>query len=274
MRLKDHSIVVTGAGSGLGRALVRRLVEEGASVAALDKSARRLAALEQELGSNLVAHTGDVRSFEDNLRAVNLAEERFGKVDGFVGNAGVWDWMAELADLDPGALMSGFREVMEVNVAGFILGAKASMRALVRSRGAMVFTLSNAALYPAGGGVLYTASKHAGVGVVKQLAYELAPKVRVNGVAVGGFSSDLRGAEALGQAEQSLAGIDMAAMAPGFVPIGRFPELDEYLSFYILLLSRWEGGGSTGGVFSVDGGLGVRGFTSARGGDRLIADGN
>lgn len=68
----------------------------------------------------------------------------------------------------------------------------------------MIFTLSNAAWYPGGGGPLYTASKHAATGLIRQLAYELAPKVRVNGVGPCGMASDLRGPQALGQSETSI----------------------------------------------------------------------
>ena len=57
----------------------------------------------------------------------------------------------------------------------------------------MIFTLSNAAFYAGGGGAAYVASKHAGVGLIRQLAYELAPEVRVNGVAPGGTVTPLKG---------------------------------------------------------------------------------
>ena len=72
-----------------------------------------------------------------------------------------------------------------VNVKGYLLGAKAAYRELAKTRGSIIFTVSNAGFYPCGGGPLYTASKHAVVGLIRQLAYELAPSVRVNAVAPG-----------------------------------------------------------------------------------------
>lgn len=76
------------------------------------------------------------------------------------------------------------------------------------------FTLSNAAWYPGGGGPLYTASKHAATGLIRQLAYELAPKVRVNGVGPCGMATDLRGPQALGQSDTSI----MQSLTPEKLP--------------------------------------------------------
>src|SRR3546814_13245073 len=83
-------------------------------------------------------------------------------------------------------------ELFGVNVKGYVLLAKASLPALVRSGGSLVYTVSNAGFDPAGGGVLYTASKHAVVGLIRQLAFEFAPPVRVNGVAPGPIDTALR----------------------------------------------------------------------------------
>src|ERR1019366_6766311 len=154
---------------------------------------------------------------------------------------------------------------------GYLLGAKAALPALVRSRGSMVFTLSNAAFYPGGGGPLYTAAKHAGVGLVRELAYELAPNVRVNGVAPGLVPSDLRGARALGQDQQSVATIFPAPGSPFSAPLGRVPYPHEYTSSYVLLASKNDAATITGIVINADGGLGIRGLRGPRGGDELAA---
>src|SRR3546814_8711362 len=81
-------------------------------------------------------------------------------------------------------------------VKGYILAAKAALPALYKSKGSAIFTVSNAGFYPGGGGVLYTAGKHAVIGLVKQLAHEWGPRIRVNGIAPGGIlGSDIRSEE-------------------------------------------------------------------------------
>ena len=70
-----------------------------------------------------------------------------------------------------------FDEMFAVNVKGYLLGAKAALPELVATGGNMVFTLSNSSFLPDGGGPLYVASKHACLGLVRQLAHELAPRI-------------------------------------------------------------------------------------------------
>jgi NAD(P)-dependent dehydrogenase (short-subunit alcohol dehydrogenase family) len=81
-------------------------------------------------------------------------------------------------------------------VKGYLLAAGAAWPELVRTEGSIVMTLSNASFYVNGGGPVYTAAKHAAVGLVRELTYELRPRVRVNGVAPGRMNTDLRGPQA------------------------------------------------------------------------------
>src|SRR5580658_5132166 len=181
--LEGQVALVTGGASGLGYAIVKRFLEEGARVGVLDRARERSAKLRQELGDRVVATIGDVTSLADNRRAVETTVSRFGKLDCFVGNAGIWDFSTSLAQLPDDNIGAAFDELFGVNVKGYLLGAKAAYRELAKTRGTIIYTVSNAGFYPCGGGPLYTASKHAVVGLIKQLAYELAPKIRVNGVA-------------------------------------------------------------------------------------------
>ncbi|MBW8811819.1 MAG: SDR family NAD(P)-dependent oxidoreductase, partial [Caulobacterales bacterium] len=145
--------------------------------------------------------------------------------------------------------------------------AKAALPDLVRSSGSLIFTVSNAGFDPAGGGPLYTASKHAVVGLIRQLAFEFAPLVRVNGVAPGPIETDLRGPAALGQGEKSIGSIGLAALAGPNVPLGRVPGASEYAGGYVFLASRGDSAPATGGVLKLDTGIAVRGIgrTSAGG---------
>lgn len=270
-RLDGQSTLVTGGASGLGLAIVERFLAEGAGVTVLDRNAAGLERLSARLGGVVETVAGDVRSLEDNRRAVAAAVRRFGRLDTLVANAGIWDFNVPLVDLPDDRIDAAFDEIFGILVKGYLLGAKAALPALVRARGSIVFTLSNAAFYPGGGGPLYTAAKHAGVGLVRGLAYELAPHVRVNAVAPGLIPSDLRGARALDQDERSVAAIFPAPGSPFSAPLARVPHTDEYTSSYVLLASANESKTITGVVINADSGLGVRGLRGPRGGDDLSA---
>ena len=181
--LKGEVALITGGGSGLGWALVERFLEEGAHVGVLQRSQSKVDALKERFGDQIVAVAGDVANYADNVRAVQATVERFGKLDCFIGNAGIWDHYADIVNTSGEQLEKAFDEIMGINTKALILGAKAALDELVKSEGSIILTLSNSALYSSGGGPVYTASKHAGVGIMKELAYELAPKVRVNAVA-------------------------------------------------------------------------------------------
>jgi NAD(P)-dependent dehydrogenase (short-subunit alcohol dehydrogenase family) len=268
-RLQDQAILITGGASGLGRAIVERTLEEGAQVCVLDRSEARLAELRSALGNKVLAVAGDVRSLADNQRAVQATIDRFGRLDCAIGNAGIWDFNTQLLDLPEAQLDQAFDELFHVNVKGYLLLAKAALTALVASKGSLVYTLSNAAFYPDGGGPLYTASKHAVVGLVKQLAFELAPHVRVNGVAPGGISTDLRGPDSLGMAQRSIASIDLNKTAPERVPIGVVPSARDYAAAYVFFASREDHIPATGSILNYDGGFGIRGLRQTMGGREL-----
>jgi len=268
-RLDGQVALVTGGASGLGRAIVERFVAEGARVCVLDRSRAGIDALSSDLGECVVAVEGDVRSPAANGSAVEACVERFGQLDCAIANAGIWDYSRRIADLECEQIDAAFDELMSVNVKGVLLLARAALPSLVRSEGSLLATISNAGFYPDGGGALYTASKHALVGVVRQLAFEFAPVVRVNGVAPGAIDTDLRGPASLGMDEVSIHSLDLPSRAQSFVPIGRVPSPEEYAWAYVFLASRKEAAPATGSVLNFDGGLGVRGMSRVGGGGEL-----
>jgi len=269
--LDGQVALVTGGASGLGAAIVERFIAEGASVCVLDRSEAGCRHLEDTFGDRIVCATGDVRNYEDNARAVETTVQRFGRLDAAIGNAGIWDYSVTLADLPADKLTDAFDELFQVNVLGYMMLAKAALKPLAAQKGSMTFTVSNAGFLPAGGGVLYTGTKHAVVGLIRQLAYELAPHVRVNGVAPGAISTALKGPESLGMEARRFPGAAMEAGSEGFVPIGRMPTPAEYAGAYVFFSSRADNVPSTGAVLNHDGGFGVRGLGAVpRGGDDLL----
>lgn len=273
--LEGDVALVTGGGSGIGAAVAERFVREGASVAVLGRDEARLketvaASAHPERWLTIV---GDVRSTDDLHSAVETTVRTFGQLDTLVANAGIWDYQRQLTQLDGVQLGAAFDELFAVNVKGYMLAAEAAWRELVKTRGSIVMTLSNASFYVNGGGPVYTASKHACLGLMKELAFELAPKVRVNGVACGGMRTDLRGPASLDLSDRSLAvSFEKREAAGGAMPIPLHDssvEPADFTASYVLLAARSQSGNITGQAIEVDGGIGVRGFASPAGGDHL-----
>ena len=256
--LEGQVALVTGGGSGLGHAIIERFIEEGAHVGVLEISVQKAAILRAEFGDDIAVFEGDATSVADNDAAVALTLATFGRLDTFIGNAAMWDFGRSLADLPEDAIGNAFAEVFGLNVKGYLLGAKSALPALRESGGSMVFSLSNAAFWPGGGGPLYVASKHAVVGLVKQLAYELAPLIRVNGVAPGGMVTDLRGPVSLGLSGTPLSSVVADDTLRGFNALGIAPVPRDYTGHYVLLASRENNRTVTGAVHSCDAGVGVR----------------
>jgi NAD(P)-dependent dehydrogenase (short-subunit alcohol dehydrogenase family) len=270
-RAEGRAVLITGGGAGLGRALARRFRAEGAHVGILDRSTPAIADFCSEFGDAGVAVSGDVRDLDAHTEAVSRMVARFGALDTLIANAGIWDFGTSLVDLPDAALLAAFDEVFRINVCGGLLAAKAAAPALVRAKGSMIFTVSNAGFYPAGGGPLYTASKHAVVGLIRQLAHELAPSVRVNGVAPGAIPTDLRGPASLGLADSSLSSLPVAELVATALPLPVLVSPEGYTSPYVMLASPDESPNTTGSIVQCDGGFAARGLVSPAGGAALAA---
>lgn len=270
--------LITGAGSGIGRAVALRFLREGAAgVAVFGRELDRLRETAGAAGADadrILPVVGDVRSVDDLATAVAATVERFGRLDVLVPNAGIWDFNRSISRTTPEEIGAIYDELFDINVKGYLLTVSTAWRELVRSRGSIVMTLSNAAFYAAGGGPVYTAAKHAARGLVTQLAYELAPHVRVNGVAIGGLRTDLRGPESAGMKdrsiEQAFAKRDGDRGPNMWLPLhDASTDPADSTGPYVLLASRRNAGVVTGAVIKADGGIGVRGFAAAAGGDDL-----
>ena len=251
--LTDKVALITGAGEGIGKAVARRFLEEGAAgIVAVDIAEDRLARLKAELGERVVTIRGDVRSLDDNRDAVALAVAQFGKLDIFVGNAGVRDARRRLDDSTDAQLCDGFDEVFAINVKGYLLGAMAAREELAHNRGCIVYTLSTSSFY-IGGGSIYIASKHAALGLTRSLAHELAPDIRVNGVAPCGTPTSLADAGSLARPDEPTK---PRTGAPGSNLMGVQIEPEDHAAAYVLLASD-QSRIMTGAVINSDGGRGV-----------------
>lgn len=274
-RLEQQTAVVTGGASGIGRAVVDRFVAEGANVVVADLAS--VAEPPPGWAGRVEQVSADVSTFEGNLSAVERALEAFGSLDVFVANAGLNDAFTPLLGLEPGALADAFDQIYAVNVKGLLLGCRAAVPRLVESRGSVIVTLSNSSFYPDGGGPIYVSSKHAALGIVRQLAHELAPAVRVNAVAPGGTRTDLRLPPAMGledgQPRRAMTSPEVESMIEAVTPLAIAALPSDHTGAYVLLADREDSRTITGAVISTDGGLGVRGIRRVRGGDELVDQG-
>lgn len=203
--LEGRRALIVGAGSGIGRAVLETYLAEGARVAVLEKDPDKAEAIRQRL-SDVPVTVGDATGRTANDAAVTAAVSAFGGLDTLVNCVGIFDFYSSIVDLDADVLDSAFDEIFRTNVKSHLHSVKAALPALRESgQGSIVLTESTSAYFPGRGGVLYLASKFAVRGLVTALAHDLAPEIRVNGVAPGGtMGTDLRGLPSLGTAGRSL----------------------------------------------------------------------
>lgn len=259
--LQGQVALVTGGADGIGRAVVERYLAEGcAGVVVVDRDAAGLAQLAEANAGRIATVAGDVRDYAVHEQAVRAALDRFGRLDVLVGNAGVFDFRRPLRGYTAETLASTMDELFGINLRGYLYAAMAAREALIASNGCMIFTASVASHHAGGGGVLYTMGKHAVAGMIRQLALELAPEIRVNGVGPGGTLTGLSGTEALGHGGRSI-GADPAAFdqrVGAAVPLGFAQRPADHAGLYVLLASRENARAVTGEIFMSDGGVGSR----------------
>src|SRR5262245_25021725 len=175
MRLDGKVAMITGAGSGIGRASALRFAREGARVAVVDLDgtrAKETAAAIEAAGGQALALAADVTRAADNEASVRDAVARWGRLDVFFANAGVPQRPTPVEDVDEAT----FDRIMAANVKGVFLGVKAAVPVMKRQKaGVILVTASTSAIRPRPGVQCYSASKGAVVTLTKSLALELAP---------------------------------------------------------------------------------------------------
>lgn len=256
--LAGKRALVVGAGSGIGRSVVDAFSNEGAKVAALERDPRKCEGLRQQMPQVPVVE-GDATTREANDRAVAAAVDAFDGLDTLVNCVGVFDFYRGLDDIDTDLLSDAFDEMFRTNVLSHLQSIKAALPALRTASGSsIVLTESASSFYPGRGGVLYVSSKFAVRGLVSALAYELAPHIRVNGVAPGGtLNTDLRGLSSLGLDQTRLDDSpDRAHQVAARTPLHVALSGEDHAWSYVFLASD-RSRGFTGETVRPDGGFGL-----------------
>ena len=250
-----RTVLITGGSSGIGRAVVHEFLKTGDHVVVLDQEKNS-----DPLPKEVTLVVGDVTRAEDNVRAVQTALDQHGSLDVFIGNAGIHDGGYGIQDLATTDLVDIVKRVFEVDVIGYLLGAKAAAKELIKSRGCMIFTLSDASFEVSGigAGIGYSIAKHGGLGLVRHLAADLAPNVRVNAVAPGGTITSLKSAQA-GNGTRSV--FEDAEAVKKIIrdlnPLNIVLTPEQIAPLYSFLASE-NAIGMTGEVLRPDGGLSIR----------------
>lgn len=180
-------VVLTGASRGLGRVLAHSFSEAGADVVLVARTERDLKTVAAALPGRSLVLCGDVTDEDFNEAVADATVEEWGGVDVWICNAGISPVVAGPRETEPGT----WRRVLEVNLTGAFLGARAASRVMT-SGGRVIFTGSVLGERPRKGLSAYNASKAGLIGLAKGLALDLAPAgVTVNVVAPGWFDSPL-----------------------------------------------------------------------------------
>lgn len=176
--LGGHRAVVTGGGSGIGRATCRRMVAEGARVAVLDLDADAARAVAAEVGG--IACGVDVSRPRELKTAIDDAAEQMGGLSILFNNAGIGN-LSPLHEWAP----EEWDRLVRVNLTGVYLGFRAAVPHMLQGGGSIVSTASISGLRPAAGEAPYAAAKAGVAALTASAALEYGPKIRVNSVAPG-----------------------------------------------------------------------------------------
>jgi NAD(P)-dependent dehydrogenase (short-subunit alcohol dehydrogenase family) len=248
MRLEHQVCCVTGAASGIGEAVTRRLLEEGARVAMIDRDGSRLAevagAFATEFPQRVLPCPADVRDEVVLAAAIARTCDEWGGLDGAVNCAGILGPVGKLHETDTAA----YRDLMANNLDGMFHCMKHQLGAMVRrGRGSIVNIASAAGVVGFPMASAYTAAKHGVVGLTRTAAIDYATDgIRVNAVAPGGVDTPLIRATTCSTPEGQ-------QMIESMHPMKRLGAPREIANAVLFLVSA-ESSFVTGAVYCVDGG--------------------
>lgn len=250
MRFEGKAVVVTGASSGMGRAISMAFAKEGATVIAVARRKERLEELAEcckgEAG-RIIPFPGDVSKKEVNEEMIDLAVKKCGKIDILINNAGIVDEFMPIGEVSDEL----WERVMTLNVDGPMYACRKAIQCMLEQEngGNIINIASIGGLHGCRAGVAYTASKYALVGMTLNTAFMYAKKnIRCNAICPGGVTTEvavnLKAPSALGM-ERIMGGLD-SSMRQG---------TSEEIADTVLFLASDAASFINGAAIPVDGGV-------------------
>ncbi|MCI1953436.1 SDR family oxidoreductase [Ligilactobacillus acidipiscis] len=194
-RLKDKVAIVTGAGSGMGKAIAEDYAKEGAKVILADINEDTLNEVHQEIteaGGQATISVTNIANENDIDAVIKLATDTYGSLDILVNNAGIMDNFTAVGNVSNDL----YDKVIAVNLTGPFKAARSAINVMEKQKngGVIVNNASVGGLFGARGGAVYTISKHGLVGLTKNIAatYGRFGKVRANAIAPGGVNTNIQ----------------------------------------------------------------------------------
>jgi NAD(P)-dependent dehydrogenase (short-subunit alcohol dehydrogenase family) len=248
MQLHGKVALITGGGTGIGAAVARRFVAEGASVVLMGRRAELIEAVAAQVGG--IAFAGDAAQAKDADRAVELARERFGGLDIVIANAGAGTMNAAAETTDEQWL-----ESWRANPTSAFVTMRAALPSLIERRGSAVLISSVAGVGAGPAIAAYTTTKHAVIGLGRSLARDYGPHgVRVNVICPGWIKTEVTEGLVTMVADRAGSTIEEAReRLTAHTPLRRMAEPDE-LAGVVLWLAAADSTFVTGSVIIADGG--------------------
>lgn len=244
MRLENKVAVVTGASSGMGKAITTLFVQEGAKVVAVARRIERLEELAESLKGEpgeIEIFSADITSVDKNNEMIDFAVEKFGHLDILVNNAGITKdgLLMKLSEDD-------FDSVVDTNLKGSFHCMRFAARQMIRQRSGRIINLSSVSgVMGNAGQTNYSASKAGVIGLTKAAARELAAKnITVNAIAPGFIATDMT--EKLSDRVRETVVTQ--------IPMGHFGTVED-IAHAAVFLATEEAAYITGQVLCVDGGM-------------------
>ena len=251
MRLRDKVVVITGAASGMGRAMAIRFAAEGARLVVGDRHVQRLGEVVEQIrgsGATIASETGDISDQSAAEALVDLAISSHGQVDVLVNSAGVMDYFQGVGELSNDV----WRRVLATNLDGPMFTTRHALKFMLKQgRGSIVNIASLSSFSGASAGAAYTASKHALLGLTRSTAWRYAKEgLRCNAICPGYVPTNLE--ESMPTSEIDAKGM---ARSVEFFSLGPSPVDASEIASLALFLASDEARHINGSVVSADAGL-------------------
>jgi len=244
LKLKDKICIVTGATSGMGKAIAEVFHKEGAKLVLSGRNEERGNALAQELDNSIFV-PGDVSEPGYNEQLVKTALENFGKLDVVSINAGVLG-LGNVVDLSP----DDWHQTLNTNLSSVFYLSKYAIPHLEKSNGTILINSSIAAYKSFPNHPAYCASKAGSVSIMKQMAVEYGPKIRVNAICPGPVDTPLIWDSAKAFENPELA-VENAGKATLMKRLGKPEDVASLALFLVSEDASWI----TGTAMTIDGGI-------------------